>query len=254
MLARMLCNFFNPFVRRLCLVISAVVVASAKTAAADGVMVTKTPPIPYVSPSYNWSGFYAGGHLGYAWGSSNWTASSPGAPSVSGSLNLAEPIDIFSEAGSFFAGLQAGYNYMLPNRFVVGAEVDASFPSFPTQAGISIGGTSNVASPTLGAEAYSETTLASGTLRGRVGYAPGSWLFYATGGFAWTYDRLTLTQLGRRLSLYARLARFHPANDRSRWRDAEGRCRYLSVRRVADGEPSGAVGRTLLRRRRVRHQ
>ena len=24
---------------------------------------------------------------------------------------------------------------------------------------------------------------------------PGNWLFYATGGFAWTYDRLTLTQL-----------------------------------------------------------
>jgi len=32
-------------------------------------------------------------------------------------------------------------------------------------------------------------------VRGRIGYAPGSWLFYATGGFAWTYDQLTLTQL-----------------------------------------------------------
>ena len=31
------------------------------------------------------------------------------------------------------------------------------------------------------------------TLRGRFGYAPGDWLFYATGGFAWTYNRLTLT-------------------------------------------------------------
>jgi high affinity Mn2+ porin len=37
--------------------------------------------------------------------------------------------------------------------------------------------------------------LASGTVRGRVGYAPGSWLFYATGGFAWTYDQQSLTQL-----------------------------------------------------------
>jgi high affinity Mn2+ porin len=37
--------------------------------------------------------------------------------------------------------------------------------------------------------------LASGTVRGRSGYAPGGWLFYATGGFAWTYDRLSLTQL-----------------------------------------------------------
>ena len=32
-------------------------------------------------------------------------------------------------------------------------------------------------------------------MRGRIGYAPGSWLFYATGGFAWTYDQLSLTQL-----------------------------------------------------------
>jgi high affinity Mn2+ porin len=151
------------------------------------------PPFP---PAYNWNGFYAGGHLGYAWGTSNWTSNSPGAPNVSGSLSLTRPIDIFSEQGSFLAGLQGGYNYMLPNRFVAGAEVDASFPSFPNQAGISIGGTSNLTSPTLGAETFSETVLASGTVRGRIGYAPGNWLFYATGGFAWTYDRLTLTQLG----------------------------------------------------------
>jgi high affinity Mn2+ porin len=81
------------------------------------------------------------------------------------------------------------------NRVVIGAEVDATFPSFPDLSGISIGGISNLTSPTLGAETFSETVLASGTARGRIGYTPGSWLFYATGGFAWTYDRLSLTQL-----------------------------------------------------------
>ena len=44
-----------------------------------------------------------------------------------------------------------------------------------------------------GLESYSERVLDSGTLRGRIGYAPGSWLVYATGGFAWTYNQLTLT-------------------------------------------------------------
>jgi high affinity Mn2+ porin len=175
---------------------AALVIASAGHAATDDLMVTKARAILYSGAAYNWNGFYAGGHLGNAWGSSNWTANSPGAPNVSGSLNLTQPIDSFSETGSFFAGLQAGYNYMLPNRFVLGGEVDASFPSFPNLAGISIGGTSNLTSPTFGAETYSESVLASGTVRGRLGYAPGSWLFYATGGFAWTYDRLTLTQLG----------------------------------------------------------
>ena len=36
-----------------------------------------------------------------------------------------------TSTGSFFAGLQAGYNYMLPNRLLLGAEVDASFPGLP---------------------------------------------------------------------------------------------------------------------------
>ena len=164
--------------------------ATAGGAAADDIMVTKAPPPSSIPTDFNWTGFYAGGHLGYAWGSSNWTGAG-----VSGSLNLAQPVDTFNEAGSFFEGLQAGYNYMLPNRVVIGAEIDASFPAFQNLAGISTGGISNFTSPTLGAASYSETVLSSGTVRGRIGYAPGSWLFYATGGFAWSYDQLTLTQL-----------------------------------------------------------
>ena len=78
---------------------------------------------------------------------------------------------------------------------LIGAEIDASFPAFQNLAGISIGGISNFTSPTLGPVSYSETVLSSGTVRGRIGYAPGNWLFYATGGFAWSYDQLTLTQL-----------------------------------------------------------
>jgi high affinity Mn2+ porin len=163
---------------------------AGKVAAAD--LPVKAPP---QLPAYDWTGFYAGGHLGYAWGNSNWTT-----PGVSGSLDLAQPIDIFAETGSFFAGVQAGYNYMLPNRFVVGVEADASFPSFPNLADISIGGSSSTFSSPVGPETYSETVRSFGTLRGRIGYAPGRWLFYATGGFAWTYDRSTLTNLATGVS------------------------------------------------------
>jgi high affinity Mn2+ porin len=150
-----------------------------------------------VSTAYDWTGFYLGGHIGYAWGNSNWTASTTAGttPSISGSLDLFQPFDGFKEEGSFFEGLQFGYNAMLPNRFVLGAEVDASFPSFLNLDGISIGGTSTFFSPSIGAESYSETALSFGTIRARVGYAPGDWLFYATGGLAWTYDQLILTQL-----------------------------------------------------------
>ena len=115
---------------------------------------TKDPPSS--DPAYDWSGFYVGGHFGDAWGTSNFTA----APGIPGSINLFQTTNTFDEAGSFFAGLQAGYNYMLPNRFLIGAEVDASFPAFLSLGGISIGGISNFTSPTLGPVSYSETVLA----------------------------------------------------------------------------------------------
>ena len=87
-------------------------------------------------------------------GSSNWTASSITAaiPSISGSLSLLQRFDPFNEAGSFFGGLQVGYDYMFPNRFVIGAEVDTSAPAWPNLAGISIGGTSTFSAPLIGAE------------------------------------------------------------------------------------------------------
>jgi high affinity Mn2+ porin len=168
----------------------------APAMAADPPMAMPVKVLP-ISTEYDWTGFYLGAHLGYAGGSSNWTATSITAtvPSISGSLSLLQRFDPFNEAGSFFGGLQVGYDYMFPNRFVIGAEVDTSAPAWPNLAGISIGGTSTFAAPLIGAESYSETMLYFGSVRGRVGYAPGNWLFYATGGFAWTYDQLTLTQL-----------------------------------------------------------
>jgi high affinity Mn2+ porin len=183
--------------RKKLLVGSALIIALAIGPARAADMLALPTKAPPPLPAYDWTGFYAGGHFGYAWGNSNWTASSTAAPApaVSGSLNLFQSFDAFKETGSFFAGVQVGYNYMLPNRFVVGAEADASFPSFPNLSGISIGGTSTLFSPANGPESYSETVHHSGSLRGRVGYAPGNWLLYATGGFAWTYNQLTLTQL-----------------------------------------------------------
>jgi high affinity Mn2+ porin len=140
----------------------------------------------------NWTGFYLGGHLGYAWGTSNWTASAGGAPLAAGSLNMAQGLDSFKESGSVLEGLQAGYNYTLANRLVIGAEADVSFPSYPNPiTGLGIGGSSALLH---GTESYSENVLSSGTLRARIGYAPGNWLLYGTGGLAWTYDQFALSQ------------------------------------------------------------
>jgi high affinity Mn2+ porin len=166
---------------------------SGPLAAADLPIAYKAPPIP---KAYDWSGFYVGGHLGLAAGNSDWTANPTvaGLPPVSGSLNVFQAPDPFFESGSFFAGVQAGYNAMLSNRILIGAEADVSFHPFPDVNGLSVSGVTNFNSPVLGPASLSETAITFGTVRGRIGYAPGSWLFYATGGLAWTYNQQTLTQ------------------------------------------------------------
>jgi len=170
---------------------AAAVLTAAPAMAAELPMAAKAPWQPPAPQAYDWTALYVGGHLGYAGGRSNWR--SP--PDLASSFSLFQSSDIFNGSGSYFGGLQIGYDYMLPNRVVLGAQLDASFPGFPNIDGISIGGFSIFSAPASGLASYSETVLHSGTLRGRLGYAPGNWLFYATGGFAWTYNQLALTQL-----------------------------------------------------------
>jgi high affinity Mn2+ porin len=155
-------------------------------------------PVKAAPPdAFDWTGLYLGTHFGYAAGSSNWSATQTGvaAPPVTGSLSLFNSYDMFRDTGSEFAGFQAGYNYMLPSRLVLGMEADASFPAFTETTPHLISGTSTISSPSTGLASYSDQVDFFGTVRGRIGYAPGNWLFYATGGFAWTYDQFTRTQL-----------------------------------------------------------
>jgi high affinity Mn2+ porin len=149
-----------------------------------------------VAAGYDWTGLYVGSHIGYAFGRSNWLATpmDPALPANVGAFNLYVPMDHFSNTGSFFEGLQIGYDRMLANRLLFGLEADLTFPAFLDRAGLSIGGTSDFVSPVFGPGSFSETVLSSGTVRGRFGYAPGSWLFYASGGLAWTYNRQVLSQ------------------------------------------------------------
>jgi high affinity Mn2+ porin len=109
-------------------------------------------------------------------------------PGLSGSLDLFHSFDAFKGTGSYFHGLEAGYNYMLRPRLLVGVEADISFPNTLT-------GTQVFASPSVGEASFSDRVLLLGSLRGRVGYTFEHWLAYVTGGLAWSYDRLTRMQL-----------------------------------------------------------
>jgi high affinity Mn2+ porin len=169
-------------------VVISVALAGAKSAlAADDNLPTKAPPAP---SAYDWTGFYAGVHYGFATGSSRWSATQAGAvaPNLSGSLDMFNAFDAPQGTGSYLHGLQGGYNYMLPSRLLFGVEADVSFPSL-------LAGSATLSSPLVGQASYQDQVEFSGTVRGRIGYAPGNWLFYATGGFAYSYDQLTRTQL-----------------------------------------------------------
>src|SRR5579871_5497527 len=136
-----------------------------------------------------WTGFYVGAHAGLLGGQSAWTATGPGSASnFAGSLDFFAPYNVFNGHGSHFGGLTGGYNYRVRSGLLVGAEADISFPGFiePSQ---------DFASPAIGVGNYADMLLMFGTARARLGYDTGHWLYYVTGGLAWTYDKFTRTQL-----------------------------------------------------------
>ena len=114
-------------------------------------------------PVSDWTGAYVGGHMGAAWGQSDWSASGPAFPQ-SGVLGLGDPFDFAAGTGSYFEGLQAGYNRELPSGLVIGAQADVSFPN-------TLLGTQTIAAAGFDVADYEEKVLFSGTLRGRLGYA-----------------------------------------------------------------------------------
>ncbi len=140
--------------------------------------------------TYDWAGAYVGAELGYAVGSSGWSALPAGAaaPALTGSLDFYKPFNAFTGTGSYFEGFEAGYNYVFPSHLVLGVEGDLSFPS-------DISGSQTVSAISTGQASYSDTVQLFGTARGRIGYAFDKWLVYGTGGFAFSRDQLERTQL-----------------------------------------------------------
>jgi high affinity Mn2+ porin len=129
---------------------------------------------PHLRPAFDWSGFYIGGHTGYGRGSSTAVLSDPLAVSTN---------SVFS---GVIGGVQGGYNVQMPSGLVLGVEADLTFPNYFIS--------NKIVSTLTGA--HSEVVEAfdyAGTVRGRIGYASGHWLVYATGGFAFAGERFVNT-------------------------------------------------------------
>ena len=139
-----------------------VALGMAAPAVAADMPVKAAPPVPYIAPMYNWSGFYIGVNGG--WGSSRnryeWTgpgvfALAYGADATGGTIG--GQIGYNWQAGSWVFGLEAQYNwadlskayYGPAGTWSVGSKVDAL-----------------------------------GFFTGRIGYAANNALFYVKGGAA----------------------------------------------------------------------
>ena len=150
---------------------------------------TEAPVNSSFTSRSDWSGFYVGAHAGVARAHAPWLATQPGgAPNITGALDLFEAYNPFDGSGSHFAGLAVGYNYMMPSRIVIGAEADISFPS-------TFSAVQGLTTPVIGSATYSDRVEMFGSARGRVGYDINHWLYYVTGGLAWTHDQFSRTTI-----------------------------------------------------------
>src|SRR5437588_8158684 len=114
----------------------------------------------------DWTGIYVGGHAGYARGASRFSVLDP----AIGASN--------SGFGSLFGGVQAGYNYLLPSRILLGIEGDISFPNY-----LGKDDRAWTRMPSDGSEVFHQIDYVA-TVRGRIGVVFDRWLVYGTGGFA----------------------------------------------------------------------
>ena len=142
-------------------------------------MAVKAPSPPLIAP--NWTGFYVGGHAGWAFADADATSRTD-----TGALPFFVPARFdLSGNGPLFGG-QLGYNWQASN-WVLGVEADITgsrISGFESQVPRRVIDAAII--PFGGADSHmrqSVNWLASA--RGRLGYAWGPGLIYATGGAAW---------------------------------------------------------------------
>ncbi len=138
----------------------------------DGPAVAADMPVkaPHIQSVFDWTGLYIGAHAGYSRGSSSAVLSDPA---------LAMTSKAFS---GMIGGVQAGYNVRLSSGLLLGVEADITFPNYLVSNSV-------VSSLATTQSAVTEQWDYVATARGRVGYAAGPWLGYATGGLAWAGER-----------------------------------------------------------------
>lgn len=158
-----------------CLVSVAALVASAPMCLAQ----SSYGPITYSQP-YKWSGLYVGFQAGYGWSHVDAISGPYGGP-------YNQSYDYWSSG--FFGGAHLGYNWQY-GHYLVGLEADIDASNFSTKS-----------TGTLGYVRETRIDWQS-SLRARAGWISGPWLFYGTGGVAFS-QATTSSSLAGALSPFA---------------------------------------------------
>lgn len=161
-----------------------VFLAAALASSAGCVAQSQQMPNTHAHPVQNsWSGFYAGLQFGGDFTNGSFTAQK----SVTAPATASE-----SEMGrnGFIGGGQLGYGRQL-DRLYLGAEIDAAFGRFLERRD-----TSTPASAQEVTFLFNAHRRYVGTVRGRVGYPVGRFLFFGTAGFANGMSEQAVTATG----------------------------------------------------------
>jgi outer membrane immunogenic protein len=147
---------------------------------------------------YNWSGFYAGGHLGGGWQRTDFQDSSAGGVLgnccvMSGNMAPGSSAPT-AFGGSFLGGAQVGWNYQV-DRLVVGVNGDFTATNLSTtNVGVTPGGAPGTA--IAATESFGLRTDWTATATALFGVTNDRWLFYSKFGAAWAHDNYSLSVTG----------------------------------------------------------
>ena len=135
------------------------------------------PALASPSANYDWTGFHIGGHGEFSRSSTNGSTVDL-ATGTTASVRQRQP-------SNWHGGIQLGFDYMTPSRWLFGIEADVT----------SGGTTTRTTTDAFGTAANQVTVFDSETVRGRLGYAFDNVLLYGTAGWAWSSNQYVRTQL-----------------------------------------------------------
>jgi outer membrane immunogenic protein len=156
--------------------VAALAISAASASAADMAARPYTKAAPMMAPSWNWSGFYIGGNVGYATSRSDTATGTftPGGALTAGTSGT-------NSADGVVGGGQIGWNTMFAPAWLFGIEADIQAADQHGSQTLALIGNS----PASFARVESRLNY-FGTVRGRLGWtATPETLLYVTGGYAY---------------------------------------------------------------------